>query len=93
MQVLTKVGPLQTIDRIEVTHWEEHRRIAVDHRGIVRGTGEFRLEPISENETRFTWEESLTFPWFVGGPVAAYGSRPVLTWIWKRNLEQLRSQF
>lgn len=93
MQVLTKVGPLQTIDRIEVTDWEEQRRIAVDHRGLVRGTGEFRLEPISEDETQFTWEESLTFPWYLGGPVTAYGSRPVLAWIWKRNLERLRSQF
>lgn len=92
MNVLTRVGPLSTTDRIEVTHWEPRRRIAVDHRGLVQGTGEFRLEPAGEDATRFVWEERLRFPWWLGGPVAAWAAKPVLALIWRRNLDRLRQQ-
>ena len=41
-------------------------------RGLVTGTGRFTLEPLDDGRrTRFTWEEELTFPWWLGGPLGA----------------------
>jgi hypothetical protein len=43
--------------------WEPPRRLAVEHTGVVRGRGEWLLEPSGDGErTRFTWTESITMP-------------------------------
>lgn len=89
MRVATRVGPLRTVDVMEVTDWVEHRHIGVDHRGLVSGSGRFELTPMA-NGTRFTWTEELSFPWWLGGPVTAWIARPVLAWIWRRNLAGLK---
>ncbi|MDF1596397.1 MAG: SRPBCC family protein [Acidimicrobiia bacterium] len=89
MLVETKVGPLQTNDVMEVTGWDEQHSIDVRHQGIITGQGSFRLEA-SRTGTRFTWTEQLAFPWYLGGPVTALAARPILRWIWRRNLEGLR---
>lgn len=89
MRVATRVGPLRTIDVMEVTEWMDHRRIGVAHRGLVSGNGRFELAPLA-NGTRFTWTEELSFPWWLGGPVTAWFTRPVLAWIWRRNLVGLK---
>lgn len=90
MSVETRVGPLSTTDIIEVTEIEEPHRIAVIHRGAVSGHGEFRLEPVGELKTRFVWEETLEFPWYLGGPVGAAVAAPILGAIWRRNLRRLK---
>jgi carbon monoxide dehydrogenase subunit G len=84
----TRVGPLHTTDRMEVTEWDEGRVIGVRHVGLVTGTGRFTLEPDGSG-TRFTWDEQLTIPWWLGGPIAS----PVLRLVWRRNLRRLRSRF
>ena len=90
MAVETRVGPLRTTDIIEVVEIDPPRRIRVTHKGLFTGEGEFRLEPIGEIKTRFTWHESLRFPWYFAGPLGALVARPILSAIWRSNLRRLR---
>ncbi len=90
MSVRTRVGPLTTIDVIEVTEIDEPHRIAVVHRGRISGTGQFTLLATGPLKTRFTWEESLEFPGYLGGPIGAKIAAPLLSAIWRRNLARLK---
>jgi hypothetical protein len=88
----TKVGPFTLVDRMEITEWLPGSVMGVRHVGVVTGTGRFTLTPIDlGRRTRFTWDESLTFPWWLGGPLGGWiGGRLVLRAIWKRNLRDLK---
>lgn len=92
MRVLTRVGPLQTTDVIRVTSWTQQRSIGVRHEGLVSGVGTFQLEEQGDG-TRFTWREELSLPWYFGGFVGGQLAKPVLAWIWRRNLRRLRARF
>ncbi|QGG94620.1 SRPBCC family protein [Actinomarinicola tropica] len=86
----TKVGPLRLVDVMEVTSWEDERRMGVRHVGLVTGTGEFTLTPAGADGglTDLTWTESLVFPWYLGGPLGARVATPVLRRIWEGNLRR-----
>lgn len=88
----TKVGPIKLVDRMEITEWVPDQVMGVRHTGLVTGTGRFTLTPIDlGRRTRFAWDEDLTFPWWLGGPIgAAIGGKLVLAAIWRRNLRGLR---
>ena len=88
----TKVGPFSLTDVMEITSWEDGSRMGVRHVGLVEGTGEFVLTAVGSHRTEFRWEEDLTFPWFLGGPLGAFFARPVLRWVWKGNLKRLKAQ-
>ena len=88
----TKIGPFSLTDVMEITSWEDERRMGVRHVGLVEGTGEFTLTSHDAGTTEFRWEEDLTFPWYFGGPVGAFCARPVLRWVWKRNLTRLKAR-
>lgn len=92
MNVLTRVGPLTTTDVIRIVDWDPPRSMAVVHEGLVTGEGEFTLEPLSTG-TRFLWAEELTMPWYFGGPLGGLVARPVLAWVWRRNLKRLAARF
>ena len=92
MRVLTKVGPLRTVDLIHVTGWTPPRSIAVRHEGLVTGEGEFVLER-KPTGTRFVWSENLSMPWYFGGPLGAALAKPVLAAVWRRNLRRLAARF
>lgn len=91
MRVETVVGPLSTTDLMTVTEWAEGRTIGVEHHGLVTGRGRFQISPIA-GATRFCWSEELTFPAVMGGAVTGFFARPVLRWVWKRNLRRLRDR-
>jgi uncharacterized membrane protein len=91
MKVETAVGPLRTSDLMEVIEWDEKRTIGVRHTGLVRGSGRFELAPVPGG-TRFTWTEELTFPSYLGGALTAALAKPVLGWIWRRNLRGLKAR-
>lgn len=93
IEVATKVGPFRTTDRMTFTEWQPPATMAVEHRGLFTGFGRFSLDPIDDRTTRFTWEEVIRFPWYLGGPVATAIAQPVLRRIWRRNLERLRDRF
>ncbi len=88
----TKVGPVKLVDSMEITEWLPGEAIGVRHVGVVTGTGRFSLTPIDlGRRTRFSWDESLVFPWWLGGSVGAMiGGRLVLRPIWRRNLGDLK---
>lgn len=90
MIVATRVGPLRTIDRMEVTGWTEGESIDVVHSGLVKGVGTLSAASV-HGETVVTWVEDLSFPWWLGGPLTAWLARPVLAAIWRGNLERLES--
>lgn len=87
---LTVVGPLRTTDRMTVTEWEPGAVMGIRHEGAVTGTGRFTLEAAPRG-TRFCWSEELTFPWWMGGRVGELAGKPVLRWVWRRNLHRLRA--
>lgn len=89
----TKVGPIQLTDVMEITSWVDTETIGVKHSGVVTGEGAFTLSPISGGRTLFRWEEELTFPWWLGGPVGEPIGSIVLKLIWKRNLQALSKRF
>jgi len=94
---LTKVGPLRTTDRFVVTRWDPGVAMGIEHRGAVTGIGEFTLAPVDGptgvgTRTQFTWEETLRFPWWLGGPVGEVVGKPVLERIWKGNLRRLKAK-
>ena len=86
----TKVGPIRLTDKMNITRWEPGRAMGVQHVGLVTGSGVFTLEALDASRTRFTWEERLTFPWWLGGPLGAFvGGKIVLRAIWRANLRRL----
>lgn len=91
MRVATKVGPLRTVDVMTVTTWEPGSTIGVEHTGLVTGVGTFSIMA-QEGGTRFVWSEDLTFPWWLGGELSAWLAAPVLTWVWRRNLDRLEQR-
>lgn len=96
-ECVTRLGPIRLTDRIEVADWREAQTMAIRHRGVVTGAGEFLLAPRpvdgGEVHTRFEWSESLRFPWWMGGPIGALAARPVLRAVWKRNLRTFAARF
>lgn len=88
MEVLTVIGLLRTTDIMEVVGWEEGRSIDVRHEGLVTGTGTLGVEPMGDGSL-VTWDEELTFPWWLGGFITAWLARPVLATVWKGNLRRL----
>ncbi len=89
----TRVGPLGLTDRMEITEWRPKRSMGIRHVGLVTGTGRFTLRRRPRGRTRFTWEEKLVFPWWMGGPVGGLVGGQVLRLVWRRNLRNLRRRF
>jgi carbon monoxide dehydrogenase subunit G len=88
MEVPTRVGPLRTKDIVEVIGWNEGKSISVNHRGLVKGVGEFVVAANGQGTT-VSWSEDLQFPWWLGGRITAWLSRPILRRIWAGNLQRL----
>ena len=90
---VTRVGPIRLTDQMAVTEWEPGEAMGVRHSGIVTGTGRFTLDPLDNGRrTRFTWEEELHFPSWLGGLIGErVGGQQVMRRIWAGNLSRLRS--
>jgi len=88
---VTKVGLITLTDKMAITEWREGRAMGVRHEGIVTGVGMFTLARLRRDRTRFTWEEHLTFPWWLGGAVGGSVGGVVMRRIWKRNLRVLKA--
>lgn len=86
----TRVGPLRLTDRMEITEWRPRRAMGIRHVGVVTGEGRFSLRRRRGRTTRFTWEERLVFPWWMGGPFGAVVGGQVLRLVWRRNLRNLK---
>lgn len=89
----TKVGPFTLTDVMEITEWVPGKVMGVRHSGLVTGTGRFTLKRLRGGRTFFQWKETLVYPVWMGGPVGAFVSKPVLRWVWRRNLARLAARF
>jgi hypothetical protein len=88
----TRLGPLRTLDVMEVTEWRERELLGVRHSGLVTGTGRFLLRSTGRERTRLTWDEDLRFPWWLGGPIGGVLARPVLRAVWRGNLRRFAAR-
>ena len=88
---LTKVGPIRLTDQMEVTEWRDGKLMGVRHVGLVTGTGRFTVTKALGGRTRFTWDERLRFPWWMGGPIGGVVGGRIMRQIWKRNLRVLKA--
>ncbi|NLV54297.1 MAG: SRPBCC family protein [Acidimicrobiales bacterium] len=86
---ITRVGPIRLTDRMEIVRWDPGRRIGVRHVGVVTGTGELTLRRARRGRTRFTWDERLTYPGWLGGRIGGLVGDRILRRIWKGNLRRL----
>lgn len=84
----TKIGPLRTTDVMRVTEWDPGVVMGIEHTGTVSGRGRFTLGADGTG-TRFCWDETLSFPWWLGGPIGERVGRPILRRIWRANLRRL----
>lgn len=74
----TGVGPLGFWDTMTITRWDAPRVVEVDHTGkVVRGLGEFRVEPWGSG-SRFVWREEVEPPLGRLGAVGWYLVKPLL---------------
>jgi len=87
----TKVGPIRLTDKMEITEWREGKLMGVRHVGLVTGTGRFTVTKARGGRTRFTWDERLHFPWWLGGPVGGVVGGRIMRRIWRRNLRVLKA--
>jgi hypothetical protein len=87
----TRLGPLRTRDRLVVTDWVPGRLLGVAHTGAVRGEGAFGLRALGDG-TEFCWDETLVFPWWMGGAVGERLAGPLLRRVWRGNLRRLRAR-
>jgi carbon monoxide dehydrogenase subunit G len=91
LQVRTKVFGLPIAnDLMLVTEWEPPARLAIDHVGVVVGTGAWTLEP-ADGGTRFTWEERFRMPPPVLGDLALWLYSPWQRWMLRRSIRKLQS--
>ncbi len=89
----TKVGPFRLTDVMEITEWKPGKAMGVTHTGLVTGSGRFTLKRARGGRTQFRWKERLRYPVWMGGPVGALVSKPVLTWVWRRSMRNLQQRF
>lgn len=90
IHVRTKVlaVPFAT-DVITVTAWEPPHRLAVEHRGVIAGTGEWILRPRAGDSVEFTWQEEIRMPPPILGDLALWLYGPVQRWMVRRSLRNL----
>lgn len=79
--------PLFT-DHLEVTVWDPPRRLVMAHRGLVRGVGEWLLQP-AEGGTMFTWTEEPSLPLPILGELVLLAYRPFMCRLMRRSLSNL----
>ena len=87
-----KVGPIRFTDRMTIREWAPGRALGVTHDRVVSGSGRFTLQRRRRGRTRFTWEERLHFPMWLGGPVGAAAAKLVLTRMWRQSLRNLKAK-
>lgn len=85
MRVPTRVGILRVTDLMEIDEWIDGKRIGVRHVGRIGGWGRFELSD-HPPRCRLTWTEHLIFPWYLGGVLTGWASRPVLRRVFRANL-------
>ena len=89
--VRTKVFGIPSVtDRLVVTAWEPPAHLAIDHLGLVRGRGEWKVSAAEEGRTRFEWFEQLSLPLGAVGEAALRAYGPLQRAMLRRSIRNLR---
>ena len=84
-----KIAGIRTRDKVTVTGWEPHRRLAIAHEGWVSGQGEIHLTPLGTDRTHLFWREELEPPVGLLGAVGLTGFKPLMKRIFARDVRVL----
>jgi carbon monoxide dehydrogenase subunit G len=91
IEARTKVfGVPALTDRLTVSVWRPPALMRIEHRGLVKGRGDWRLEPFGAG-TRFTWTEWLRLPLGIVGEFALRVYRPVQSALLRRSLRNVKA--
>ena len=89
----TGIGKMGFIDPMRITHWNPPSEVSVLHLGkVVKGTGEMKIEKISETSSDFIWSESLEIPF---GKIGYFGYKiiePFFVIAIKKSLKKFAHQ-
>jgi Polyketide cyclase / dehydrase and lipid transport len=80
-------------DVLEVVRWEPPRLVQIAHLRFVRGAGEWRLDPIDADHTRFAWTEDVRLPIPVLGELALRVYAVVMRRLMRRAIDGLTREF
>jgi len=91
----TGVGSIGFWDPMTVTSWERSvdggGRCEVLHTGkVVKGGGEFSVEPLDEHSCRFVWAELVDVPLGALGALGWRAARPVMERVLDQALQRMR---
>lgn len=87
IRAFTGIGRIGILDTMTITQWNPPTSCAVVHTGtIVRGTGEFVVEPIHEQAATFIWAEDLEIPFGIIGKTGFLLIKPLFLLGIKRSL-------
>jgi hypothetical protein len=78
---------------LEVVRWEPPRMLLIAHLRFVHGVGEWRLDPIDDERTRFVWTEDVRLPVPVLGDLALRGYAVVMRRLMRRAIGGLAREF
>ena len=87
ISAFTGVGRIGILDTMTVTQWNPPTSCEVLHTGkIVRGTGEFSVEQIHTQASRFIWAEDLEIPLGIIGQLGFLLIKPAFLFGIRRSL-------
>jgi hypothetical protein len=74
-----------------LTVWDEPSRCRVHHEGKwVRGDGDFIVEPLSDDQSRFTWSEEMIIPAGLLGLAVWPIVRPLFRYLFMVSLRKFK---
>ena len=89
----TGIGRVGFLDTMTITTWEPPHRCLVVHTGkVVRGTGAFEVEALSETRSRFRWSEQVDLPLGILGRIGWVFTKPLVAAGVRYSLRRLARQ-
>lgn len=89
LSAFTGFGPVGFLDTMTITSWEPPYRCDVDHTGrVVRGTGSFVVERLTDETSVFIWSEDLEIPLGKVGQIGFAITKPAFVAGVRHSLEK-----
>jgi uncharacterized protein YndB with AHSA1/START domain len=88
-EATSRIGGIKTRDKVRVSGWDPPRKLTIEHRGWVTGTGEIFLTPLNGDRTHMFWREELHPPIGILGAFGLTAFRPMMGRIFQRDLRVL----
>lgn len=85
-----RIGPISTVDRIQVTVWEPPALLELEHVGWVKGHGVMESHAL-DAATRLHWKERLIPPWGALGALGIRVWKPMMRRTFLRDLQALKA--